>query len=224
MPSGYAFERLCWVTIGQEPDLLALQRTLHIQLCHRPPPEAATTDVRVGLDVLSEAARGVRVLLVLDDIWATEHGALLSFVNEPKSVTVATTRTHSLVEGAPGVKAELLPAHEALVLLLRAGSPRDSSAFAASPCVLLSFSLLIPYLFAPLCLPPRRPRAAEGRAASCRARGGRGVRPAAPRSGHGGRDHSRARPRLASRAGADLRDTSPTTFPKRARAAPPHLP
>ena len=64
----YAFDKICWVSVGQEPDMPALQQTLHIQLVGRPLPEAAQADERVALEALKEAAGAATVLLVLDDV------------------------------------------------------------------------------------------------------------------------------------------------------------
>ena len=36
-----AFQKICWVSVGQEPDMLALQNTLHYQLTSKPLPEDA---------------------------------------------------------------------------------------------------------------------------------------------------------------------------------------
>ena len=49
-----AFEKICWVSLGQEPDLLALQGTLHRQLTGKPLPETAV-DPSFALEALTAA-------------------------------------------------------------------------------------------------------------------------------------------------------------------------
>ena len=61
---GCAFEKICWVSVGQEPELLQLQKTLHRQLTSKPlPPEAV--DHKYALEALVAAGKGKCVLCVL---------------------------------------------------------------------------------------------------------------------------------------------------------------
>ena len=105
-----AFDAICWVSVGQEPDTLALQQALHRQLLTQPLPKDATTDDKVqrsdldprrrqcyrcslsraplrfslfqlALGVLKGAAREMAVLLILDDIWTASHATPLNFVD-----------------------------------------------------------------------------------------------------------------------------------------------
>ena len=39
-----AFDQICWVSIGQEPNTLALQQTLYRQFLGKPLPDEAKTD------------------------------------------------------------------------------------------------------------------------------------------------------------------------------------
>ena len=48
-----SFEKICWVSVGQEPDTAALQQVLHMQLVGTPLPEEATANKRVALTHLS---------------------------------------------------------------------------------------------------------------------------------------------------------------------------
>ena len=118
----YAFDKICWVSVGQEPDMPALQQTLHIQLVGRPLPEAAQADERVALEALKEAAGAATVLLVLDDVWLASHATPLNFVRAPAArPSSITTRMRSLVDGASEVQCNVLSAEASLELLLRAG-------------------------------------------------------------------------------------------------------
>ena len=118
----YAFDKICWVSVGQEPDMPALQQTLHIQLVGRPLPEAAQADERVAHEALKEAAGAATVLLVLDDVWLASHATPLNFVQGAcRSAVVITTRMRSLLDGASEVQCNVLSAEASLELLLRAG-------------------------------------------------------------------------------------------------------
>ena len=118
----YAFDKICWVSVGQEPDVPALQQTLHIQLVGRPLPEAAQADERVAHEALKEAAGAATVLLVLDDVWLASHATPLNFVQGAcRSAVVITTRMRSLLDGASEVQCNVLSAEASLELLLRAG-------------------------------------------------------------------------------------------------------
>ena len=88
------YDKICWVSLGQEPDTLLLQQTLHIQLTGKALPAAAKEDERVGLQALKDAVKAQRVLLVLDDVWVKAHAALLNFIDRASvsSSVVATTR------------------------------------------------------------------------------------------------------------------------------------
>ena len=121
------YDRICWVSLGQEPDIVLLQQTLHIQLTGKALPEAAKEDERVGLQALKEAVKAQRVLLVLDDAWAKAHAALLNFVerSSASSSVVATTRIRALLDGASEVQCGVLPREASLELLLRAGGCSD---------------------------------------------------------------------------------------------------
>ena len=118
-----AFERVCWVSVGQEPDTAALQQTLYKQLVTRVLPEAATMDEQLALAELKEGAKSLSVLLVLDDVWVDSHATPLNFI-EPSSTTSAvmvTTRIRSLLGGATEVQCEVMSEAAALELLLRTG-------------------------------------------------------------------------------------------------------
>ena len=82
-----SFGRICWVSVGQEPDTAALQQTLYRQLVKRPLPETAKADEQLALEELKEAAQGLSVLLVLDDVWEAGHATPVSYTH----LTLPTT-------------------------------------------------------------------------------------------------------------------------------------
>ena len=118
-----AFDQICWVSVGQEPDMAALQNTLHRQLVNQPLPESAKGNELIALSVLADAAREQSVLLVLDDIWLASHATPLNFVDQAstRSRVVITTRIRSLIAGASDIQCGTLSTEAALELLLRVG-------------------------------------------------------------------------------------------------------
>ena len=64
-----AFTRICWVTLGQTPDLCLLQQALFRQLTSGKVLPDALTEPHAILEALRSAAQGQRVLVVLDDFW-----------------------------------------------------------------------------------------------------------------------------------------------------------
>ena len=66
-----AFEKILWVSVGQEPDVRELQATLLAQTNKQKlSTDVADADV---LDEVMEAAQGLKVLLVLDDVWEAKY-------------------------------------------------------------------------------------------------------------------------------------------------------
>lgn len=61
---GAFFVRLLWVPVSAEPDILALLRVLYFQLTSSEMPKLEKE--RDAAQVLREAAKGVKALLVLD--------------------------------------------------------------------------------------------------------------------------------------------------------------
>lgn len=57
------FDRICWVSVGQEPDICSLQAKLYRQLVNRPMEQTARDDELIGLGVLVEVAKSMAVLL-----------------------------------------------------------------------------------------------------------------------------------------------------------------
>lgn len=125
-----AFDKILWISLGQEPDTPALQQTLHIQLTGASLTEAAKADERIALEALKAAAQGVSVLLVLDDVWSADHAQRLNLVHGSTggvceagggSALVVTTRMRGLLDGAAEVQCSVLSVEASLELLLRAG-------------------------------------------------------------------------------------------------------
>ena len=56
------YEKIVWVSVGQEPDIRELQESIHVQLTKQNIPESAKTADVVGA-AIRDAAKGSNVLL-----------------------------------------------------------------------------------------------------------------------------------------------------------------
>ena len=81
-----AFQVICFVTLGQDPDVTALQQLLFQQLCGKSLPEKLVGQTEAVRDLLrAEAKKGSpprRILVVLDDVWDAAPEGILDFVTE----------------------------------------------------------------------------------------------------------------------------------------------
>lgn len=116
-----AFDKVGWVSIGQKPIMLDLQRQLLQQLGGTVPSSGDEHDL---LEVLEQVASGVRLLLVIDDPWSAEHEELLNCVDgNAGGVVLITTRIRNLVpnQAANEVELSVLTKDDAVTLLLASG-------------------------------------------------------------------------------------------------------
>jgi hypothetical protein len=96
------FDRITFVSAGQEPAMLELQRVMHLQLVGHPMEEKDTGTSESQREALENAAAGKRWLLVLDDIWRAEHEHVLNFIDSSSSSSCkvfVTTRFSRLLPG-----------------------------------------------------------------------------------------------------------------------------
>jgi hypothetical protein len=96
------FERITFVSAGQEPATLELQRTMHLQLVGQPLDEKNAGTSESQREALQTAAAGKRWLVVLDDIWQVEHEHVLNFADDsssPDCRVFVTTRSSRLLLG-----------------------------------------------------------------------------------------------------------------------------
>jgi hypothetical protein len=88
-----AFERIAWVSVGQTPAVMEMQRVLYQQLTAGPMPAKDGANAATQLDDLRAICVGQRWLVVLDDVWEKEHEKLLSCVDTASaSKLLVTTR------------------------------------------------------------------------------------------------------------------------------------
>ncbi|KAK3257174.1 hypothetical protein CYMTET_33732 [Cymbomonas tetramitiformis] len=125
-----AYDVLVWVSVGQDPNLLQLQQSIHIQLTGAQLPQHASTPQMV-MGALDDAAQGREVLLVLDDLWDAGHEKLLNCIDlDTASMVLASSRIQGLLERAKEVEVGLLSKPAALSLLLEVagmGMPTEGS-------------------------------------------------------------------------------------------------
>ena len=115
-----SFEKIVWVSVGQEPDIRELQESIHGQMTGEViPPSAATLELVQR--ALRDAAKKSKTLLVLDDVWDPKHEKPLNCI-DPDNVSrlLVTTRIRGLLKNASEVDVGLLSAGEALKLLMAA--------------------------------------------------------------------------------------------------------
>lgn len=145
---GAAFKRLLWLTVSQEPDILHLLGRLYFQLKSTKLPASAEGELD-AVQLVKEAARGIKVLLVLDDCWDEKHAKLLNCVDaEAGSACVITTRIRNLGDGE--ISCGLLSREESLSLLLTSAGlehlvddPPDAAIEAVECCGRLALALPI---------------------------------------------------------------------------------
>ena len=96
------FDRIAFVSAGQEPATLELQRVMHLQLVGQPMEEKSTGTSESQRGALQNAAAGKRWLVVLDDVWQVGHEQVLNFVDSgssPECKVFVTTRFSRLFPG-----------------------------------------------------------------------------------------------------------------------------
>ena len=113
-----SFEKLVWVSVGQQPDIRELQESIFGQLTRRSIPESAKTPDLVEM-AIRDAAKGSKVLLVLDDLWDAKYEKPLNIIDgDNASRLLVTTRIRSLLKNSSEVDVGLLSAANAYSLLV----------------------------------------------------------------------------------------------------------
>jgi hypothetical protein len=118
------FSKVCFLIIGQEPNIRDLQRNLYFQLCNRQLDPSIIEDMAC-FHALQEAAKEVTALLVIDDAWYISHVTTLKCIDpNTASRVLVTSRVRGLVPDVPEFLVEALDIDDAVSLMLRvAGRP-----------------------------------------------------------------------------------------------------
>jgi hypothetical protein len=131
-----AFVKIGWVSVGQAPDIMELQRSLFEQLAGEPMLRKDGATPADQLSHLQGACKGKRWLVVLDDVWDRAHEKLLNCVDDKSpSKLLVTTRIRGLLAGCDELSLNLMTPQESVDLLLRTGAvedPEDAVAAAAA--------------------------------------------------------------------------------------------
>ena len=105
------FGRIAFVSAGQEPAMLELQRAMHLQLVGQPMEETDSGTSESQRGTLETAAAGKRWLVVLDDIWQVEHEQALNFVDNGASPHCKVFVTTRMYFGVVCVNVDVTPVH-----------------------------------------------------------------------------------------------------------------
>ncbi|GBG76711.1 hypothetical protein CBR_g22931 [Chara braunii] len=100
MPAVHSYfdDGVFWLSIGQQGDILSLQRTLWRDLCKSDRVFIPFEEEDDGMHRLERKLRGKRVLLVLDDVWTYKQLELLSVVDMAAgSRILLTTRNEEVL-------------------------------------------------------------------------------------------------------------------------------
>jgi hypothetical protein len=120
------FDRIGWVSVGQTPSILEMQRTLYDQLTGEPMPMREAPTPASQLAELQAKCLGKHWLVVLDDVWDMAHEKLLNCVDpNSSSKLLVTTRIRGLLKGCQEVSLNLLSPAESIDLLLRTGQVEE---------------------------------------------------------------------------------------------------
>ena len=122
-----AFSKIVWVSVGQEPDIRELQEAIHEQLLEKGITDSANTPSLVST-ALRNAAKGVKVLLVCDDVWDPKHEKPLNCIDgDNGSRLLVTTRIQKLLNNSCEVSVGVLSENDALQLLLSSANMEEGS-------------------------------------------------------------------------------------------------
>ena len=121
-----AFEKIVWVSVGQEPDIRELQDSIHHQLSKQHFAETVKSDAD-AFTALRDAAKSSKVLLVLDDVWDPKHEKPLNCIDpNTASRLLVTTRIRGLLKISTEVDVGILSQAESLKLLIASAEMEES--------------------------------------------------------------------------------------------------
>jgi len=88
-------DKFIWLTVGHDPDIMAVYRTLSAELGLEPEKTVIADDYKLKL---YNQFRQRRVFLVLDDVWEVEAFNSLDLARGEGSVTMLSTRDQSILD------------------------------------------------------------------------------------------------------------------------------
>jgi hypothetical protein len=115
-----AFDLVIWVTMSQEPQIAKLQSLAMIQATGEDLPKGMETSPAEAKELLTQALRGRKALMILDDLWGLEEEEMLNAVDfSAGSKLLVTTRIRGIISDAEQVEVGLPGLEDAAQLLLR---------------------------------------------------------------------------------------------------------
>eukprot|EP01047_Picozoa_sp_COSAG01_P015439 COSAG01_NODE_773_length_13704_cov_9.386843_19_plen_141_part_00 len=115
-----AFDLVIWVTMSQEPQIAKLQSLAMIQATGEDLPKGMETPPAEAKELLTQALRGRKALMILDDLWGLEEEEMLNAVDfSAGSKLLVTTRIRGIISDAEQVEVGLPGPEDAAQLLLR---------------------------------------------------------------------------------------------------------
>ena len=93
------FQAICWVPLGQTPDMDVALAVMYLQLTGRPLADGLSDAEREQM--ITQAFRGITALLVVDDAWDLGHArGLMKHVDpDTESKVLISSRAHAVVKG-----------------------------------------------------------------------------------------------------------------------------
>ena len=117
-----AFEVAAWVTVSEKPDLPACLRST-LEQFGGSASGVADADLRAALQ---QQLAQRDVLLVLDDVWQSDHAAALCALDEAtSSCCLVSTRVTNVLRAAVELNVGLMEQQEAVALLLRVAQKHE---------------------------------------------------------------------------------------------------
>ena len=111
------FSLLAFVSVGQDPAIRDLQKTIYGQLTGTAMDASLVADQEIAL-ALRKTAEGKNVLLILDDVWTQEQEMALNCLDSrTMSKSIITTRMKGLIPGHEEVELGVLDRDTAVRLL-----------------------------------------------------------------------------------------------------------
>ena len=134
-----AFECIGWVSVGQTPVILEMQRTLFDQLTGDGMKVKAGATAASQLEDLQAACVGKCWLVVLDDVWEKDHEQMLNCIDPAsRSKLLVTTRIRGLLQGCEELSLNLMGSDESVDLLLRTGQVKGQNKTAQAAAAIIA--------------------------------------------------------------------------------------
>ena len=134
------FGQVVWAALGQEPNIRALQDTVHLQLTGK-----AFDEGKERKEQLRQAMAGKEILLVLDDMWELDHEKALDFIDDSTaSKVLISSRVRGLLVGSEIVEIGVPTETEAIEMLLSAAGQADGVAVPEEARAVVQFCNCLP--------------------------------------------------------------------------------